>query len=101
MEYEKEVVKDLMRFDDLIDKGKALDRLLNSPDFKTVIMEGYLHDLVLELLYNNPNNNGDVHQKLDSIKFFNEYLAKVKSDRETAENSKAEYQKELNNTIEE
>jgi hypothetical protein len=101
MEYEKEVVKDLIKFDGLIDRGKALERLLTSPDFKSVVMDGFLHDLVFELLYNNPDDTGDTHQKLDSIKFFNEYLAKVKSDREIAETSKAEYQKELNNTIEE
>lgn len=98
MEFEKEIVKDLGNFQKLIDLGNSLDRLKNNPDFNKVITQGYLHDLVLDLLFkHNGDNNSDYYQKLDSIKFLHEYLALVDANKLSAEQSKLEYELELNN----
>lgn len=99
MSYETEVLADIKRFQDQIDDGEALERLERNPDFKKLIMDGYLHDLVLNLLYqNNGDNNTEYYQKLDSIKFFKEYLDSIKHLAEVAITDKPSYEKELNNT---
>ena len=62
MEFEKEIVKDLGNFQKLIDLGNSLDRLKNNADFNRVITQGYLHDLVLDLLFkHNGDNNSDYY----------------------------------------
>lgn len=99
MEYELEVMKDIKTFEDKINMEKALDRLSNNPDFIKVISNGFLHDLVLELLYSNEtDDNESYHHKLDSIKFFNSYLESIRLEAKIAIQSKAEYEEELKNT---
>lgn len=99
MSYETEVLADIKRFQDQIDDGEALERLERNPDFKKLIIDGYLHDLVLNLLYqNNGDNNTEYYQKLDSIKFFKEYLDNIKHLAEVARTDKPSYEEELNNT---
>ena len=99
MEYESQILEDIRKFQEDIDKGEALARLERNPDFKKLILDGFLHDLVLNLLYeNNGDNNTQYYQKLDSIKFFKEYLDSVKDKAEFARTSKPDYENELNNT---
>lgn len=99
MTYEDEVLSDIKRFQEQIDDGEALARLERNPDFKKLILDGFLHDLVLNLLY---DNNGDInteyYQKLDSIKFFKHYLDSIKHLAEVAKVDKPSYEEELNNT---
>lgn len=99
MNYETEVLADIKKFQEQIDDGEALARLERNPDFKKLIVDGYLHDLVLNLLYeNNGGNNTSYYQKLDSIKFFNEYLEHIKHLANVAKTDKPGYEEELNNT---
>ena len=99
MDYETQVLEDIRKFQEDIDNGEALARLERNPDFKKLILDGFLHDLVLNLLYeNNGDNNTQYYQKLDSIKFFKEYLDSVKDLAEFARTSKPDYENELNNT---
>ena len=99
MDYESQVLEDIRKFQEDIDNGEALARLERNPDFKKLILDGFLHDLVLNLLYeNNGDNNKEYYHKLDSIKFFKEYLDSVKVKAEFARTSKPDYENELNNT---
>ena len=99
MDYTTEVLEDIRRFQEDIDNGEALARLERNPDFKKLIIDGFLHDLVLNLLYEkNGDNNTEYYQKLDSIKFFKDYLDSLKDKEEFARASKPDYENELNNT---
>lgn len=99
MDEQMDLLEDIRKFQEDIDKGEALARLERNPDFKKLIIDGFLHDLVLNLLYEkNGDNNTQYYQKLDSIKFFKEYLDSVKDKAEFARTSKPDYENELNNT---
>lgn len=95
----EDLIESIQELDKAIDLGNSLKRLSSNRDFKKVITEGYLHDLVLDLLYKNNDdiNNPTYYKKLDSIKFLNDYLINIEHLAETAEINKLEYQRELNN----
>ena len=66
-----------------VEKGKALERLLNNSDFKEIVLEGYLKEYPLDLVLNG-SNISNRHEILDSIGFFKQYLDIVACDAESA-----------------
>nr|DAN41875.1 MAG TPA: hypothetical protein [Caudoviricetes sp.] len=71
-------------------KGKALERLISNPDFKEVILEGYLKEYPLSLLHTDTTANKHVY--LDAVSFFKQYLDTVEED------AKAAYETLVDNT---
>lgn len=99
MSYQNEVLDDLKQLENLVKKGEALERLKLNPDFKELILNGFLHQYVLDLLYEkNSDTNSEYYLKLDSIKFFNSYLENITSEAERAKGVKPDYENALNNT---
>lgn len=70
-----------------IERFKALERLMVNSDFRTVILEGYLREYPLELLYliSAIDNKTDQHNRLDAVGYFKQYLDQVQSAAESAE----------------
>lgn len=77
----------------IVEKGKALKRLLNSSDFKNVILSGFLREYALELVYERANSNeadDKTSRQIDGVAQFKAYLDKVLEDAEYAEKSMTE-----------
>jgi hypothetical protein len=85
-----------------IQKGEALDRLLNNADFNLLIMEGFIKENShrIALATDNPalesaDAQGRLFGQLKAIGYFNGFLRKVDNDRNTAIKTKAEHEEEL------
>jgi hypothetical protein len=90
--YDREIAECYRR----IHAGASLNTLLiNNPDFRTVIVEGYLRDAVLEHSLNiNADESGTV-SFLKGVQVFNGYLEKVRSEAEQAQIDLENYQQLL------
>lgn len=65
--------------------GASLNALLNNPDFKSVVAQGYLHDEIVRRGLNiNADKSGTI-QFLKAAGTFKEYLDFVKRDAEQAQ----------------
>lgn len=67
--------------------GEALNRLMNnSDDFKKVILNEYLREYALSLIYNKcgANNIEEIQGKIDAIGFFKKFLQEVEFKAEAA-----------------
>jgi predicted transcriptional regulator len=81
MDYSKEIAECRRR----MALGISLNGLLNNPDFKAVINEGYLHhEIVRRGLNINVDKSGTI-QFLKAASAFKEYLDYVKRDAEQAQ----------------
>lgn len=98
MSIENEIESQLKRDKRTLEKGKALQRLFNSSDFKTVIINGFLREYALQLVYERANSTKDgdlVSRKIDAIAELKAYLDKILSDAETASKTVSEAADEL------
>ena len=67
--------------------GEALNRLMNnSDDFRKVILNEYLREYALSLIYNKSgaNNIEEIQGKIDAIGFFKRFLQEVELKAESA-----------------
>ncbi|MBO6277609.1 MAG: hypothetical protein J6N20_09290 [Pseudomonas sp.] len=85
-----------------IQKGEAVDRLLDNPDFQAVIMEGFVkgeaHRLALATdnpALESPEAQARIFNQIKAIGVFVGYLRKLDNDRNTAVKTKAEHEQEL------
>ena len=73
----------------IIERGEKLNRLMNNPDFKEIILDGYLdsyaNNLVLGLVTTRqPEMRKMVDDELMGISAFNYYLMMLKAEYERA-----------------
>ena len=84
----------------LKERADALSRLMLNNDFKKLIIDGYLKEYALDLIYSNRYDiNATKYERLDSIKFFKDYLDLVENQGLTAEQSIREINEELENLL--
>lgn len=74
-----------------IDVGRALARLMHNPDFRKVVLTGYLEKEAVRLVHarSQANAQGPFPQeinlrRIDAIGFFQQYLDKLAQDAESA-----------------
>lgn len=75
------------------ERGKALKRLLNSTDFKNVILSGFLREHALKLIYDRANStepDDATSRKIDAVAQFKAYLDSVLDEAEIADKAIAE-----------
>jgi hypothetical protein len=82
-----------------IDLGKSLNALLSfNPDFKNVVIEGFLKHEVLRVSLNiNADKSGTVGF-LKGVAVFNDYLKKVQSEADQAAKDLANFQDLISKT---
>ena len=87
--YDREITECYRR----IHAGASLNTLLNNnPDFKSLIVEGFLKDAVLQHSLNiNADESGTV-SFLKGVQVFSNYLSKVRDEAEQAQKDLYEYQ---------
>lgn len=88
-ELESQIEKDKR----IVERGKALKRLLTSTDFRNVILSGFLREHALELVYERANSSeadDKTSRKIDGVAQFKAYLDKVIEDAEYAEKAVTE-----------
>lgn len=88
MSIEDELENQISRDKRILEKGKALRRLFNSSDFKSVIVNGFLREYALQLVYQRADSTEDgdkVSRKIDAVAELKAYLDKVLSDAATAD----------------
>lgn len=93
MSLETELESQITRDTKVMEKGKALRRLLNSSDFKSVIINGFLREYALHLVYQRAESTEDgdkVSRKIDAVAEFKAYIDKVLLDATTAEKTVGE-----------
>lgn len=98
MSLETELESQISRDTKVMEKGKALRRLLNSSDFKSVIINGFLREYALHLVYQRAESTEDgdkVSRKIDAVAEFKAYIDKVLLDAATAEKTVGEASEEL------
>jgi hypothetical protein len=90
--YDREIAECYRR----IRAGASLNTLLNNnPDFRSLIVEGFLKDAVLQHSLNiNADESGTV-SFLKGVQVFNGYLEKVRSEAEQAQIDLENYQQLL------
>lgn len=78
---------------DKLELGKALVRLMNSSDFRKIVVDGYLKAKALELVYQRAKSekpDDEVSRQIDAIAQFKSYLDSVLEDASIAEKLIAE-----------
>lgn len=96
--FEEELESQIQKDKRVVERGKALKRLLTSTDFRNVILSGFLREYALDLVYERANSNevDDVtSRRIDGVAQFKAYLDKVIEDAEYAEKSVAENSEDL------
>ena len=78
----------------IIENGKALDRLFNNPDFRKIIVDGYLREEAVRLVHlkSDPNlasseMQGEIVKSIDAIGCLNHYFRNVNHQRMLAVNA--------------
>ena len=67
----------------LKERADALSRLMLNNDFKKLIIDGYLKEYALDLIYSNRCDiNANKYERLDSIKFFKESIREINEELE-------------------
>lgn len=89
----EELENDIKQLDLDIANGEALVSLKNNKDFKKLILNGFLQEYVLNVLY---KNNEIDYTKLESAKTLNDYFDSIENAAKLAETNKTEYIKEYN-----
>ena len=89
-----EIESDIKKLENEIDLGISLKNLKNNKDFKKIILNGFLQDYVLDILYKESKID---FNKLKAAKTLNDYFNIIESAAQRAETNKIEYVKELNN----
>lgn len=93
MSLETELENQISRDKKIVERGKALKRLLNSSDFKSVVVNGFLREFALNLVYQRADStevDDKVSRQIDAIAEFKAYLDKVLSDATIAEKTVGE-----------
>ena len=82
----------------VLKRGEALKRLTNSSDFRAVIVEGYLRDHAIKLVYDRSNSekpDDNTSRQIDAVAHFKAFLDKVLEDMEIAEKEISEASEQL------
>lgn len=90
MSLEDAIESQLKRDKRTLERGKSLQRLLNSSDFKSVIVNGFLREYALHLVYQRADSTevGDItSRKIDAVAEFKAYLDKILEEAATAQKS--------------
>ena len=79
-----EELKDSQR--EIIEFNEAIDRLLDNPDFKRVVLDGYFKEEAIKLVimkaeegYKDPEGQAEITKRIDAIGEFNKFLKVQKS----------------------
>lgn len=83
-------------------KGEALERLMNNPDFKAVVMEGYLKDEAVRLAHYfgsgraTPDQKEEILRDIHAVGALQAFFSQIWKDAEQAKSDirAAEYQRE-------
>lgn len=77
--------KSIRQSREVVDTGKALDRLLANPDFQTIVMKGYLEKEAVRLVHvkassdmQTPEKQEAILKQIDAIGTFIQYLTVVR-----------------------
>lgn len=92
-DFEDELESLIERDKKISERGKALKRLITSSDFRNVILQGFLRDHALNLVYERANSTkpyDETSRKIDAIAQFKAYLDSVLNDAEIADKAIAE-----------
>jgi hypothetical protein len=89
----QEMENDIKKLEKDIELGVCLNNLKNNKDFKKLILNGFLQDYVLDILYKGLEID---YIKLESAKTLNDYFDTIANSALRAESNKSEYVKELN-----
>lgn len=98
MSIEEGIENQLKRDKRIVERGKSLERLLNSSDFKSVIVNGFLREYALHLVYQRAKSTQDgdsISRKIDAIAELKAYLDNVLVEASTAQKSVEEASDEL------
>lgn len=91
--FEDELESLIERDKKIAERGKALQRLTKSSDFRNVILEGFLKEHALNLVYERANStepDDSTSRKIDAVAQFKAYLDSVLTDAEIADKAIAE-----------
>lgn len=95
---EDNLESDLKKNKVIAERGKALQRLLKSTDFNSVILSGFLREYALQLVYERADStevDDAVSRKIDGIALFKQYLDKVLTDAAIADKDIGEISEQL------
>lgn len=102
----KEIEKDIQQATELVESGKALERLRSNRDFKNIIVANYLEQecIRLVLLKADPNfqsveKQASLMKQLDAIGALNQYFQAVYAKAAVAEKSLEAYEQEREHLI--
>lgn len=98
MSLEDDIESQLKRDKRTLERGKSLQRLLNSSDFKSVIVNGFLREYALHLVYQRAESTEDgdrTSRRIDAVAEFKAYLDKILDDATVAQKSVDEAADEL------
>ena len=90
MSLEDDIESQLKRDKRILERGKSLQRLLQSSDFKSVIVNGFLREYALHLVYQRAKSTEDgdtTSRKIDAIAELKAYLDNVLEEAATAQKS--------------
>lgn len=93
MSIETELENQIAKDKKVLERGKALRRLLASTDFKSVVVNGFLREHALHLVYQRAASTEDgdkVSRKIDAVAEFKAFLDTVLADASIAEKTVAE-----------
>lgn len=90
----EELENDIKEIEKDIELGVCLTNLRNNRDFQKLIVNGFLQDRVLDILYKGLEID---YIKLKAAKTLNDYLVEIETSALRAESNRTEYVKELNN----
>ena len=96
--FEEELESQITRDKAIVERGKALKRLLNSSDFRNVILSGFLREYALQLVYDradSQSSDDETSRKIDGVAQFKRYLDNVLSEAEVADKSVNESTEQL------
>lgn len=84
MDVIQELDEDISKAQSLVDMGNALERLLNNPDFKLVIMKGFFETEAIRLvqLKADPNTQSKklqnkIIKQIDGVGYFRQHLQSI------------------------
>lgn len=100
MTIEEQLEADIKREKINIELAHALRNLLNMKDFNLVIMEGFLQNYALELVYSRAKSTSaddNVARRIDSVAHFRAYLDTILENAEISAKSVSEAEESLLN----
>ncbi len=108
MNYEQEIELELEVAKAAVNRQLAVERLMTNPDFKQIVIDGFLKEEAVRLVhlkgdknYQDSFNQEMISKQMDCIGFLNGYFQVIKMQSDISEKAIREYHQELGNDSEE